>query len=229
MRLPEALSEGTFLRRLGRFSCLVEVNGGQEKVHLANSGRLATVLLPGRKVWLKPAPAAGRQTRYDLAIVESGEGLVSVDARVPEELVREALEGRRLPHFQEYATFRRGAALEGRRLDFRLSGDLGECLLEVKSCTLVEQGRALFPDAPTLRGTEHVKLLARCRQGRDAAAVVFVVQMESAHSLSPNRRIDPAFCAALGEAREAGVLLYAFKCQVTPQEVKLAAEIPVYL
>lgn len=228
MRLPQPLSEGVFLRRLSRFTCLVEVDARQEKVHLANSGRLATVLLAGRRVWLQPAPAAGRQTRYDLALVDTGEGLVSVDARVPEELVGEALEERRLPHFQEYVTFRRGAALEGRRLDFRLSGAPGECLLEVKSCTLVHQGRALFPDAPTLRGMEHLKLLARCRR-RCAAAVVFVVQMENADSLSPNSRIDPAFGAALQEAHEAGVLVCAFKCKVTPHEVELAGEIPVYL
>lgn len=229
MRFAAPLSEGTFLRRLSRFSCLVEVDGGQEKVHLANSGRLATVLLAGRKVWLKPAPAAGRQTHYDLAIAESGEGLVSVDARVPEVLVGEALECRRLPHFQEYGAFRRGAALEGRRLDFCLSGGPGECLLEVKSCTLAQQGRALFPDAPTLRGAEHVKLLTRRRRDGAAAAVVFVVQMECAGSLSPNSSVDPGFSAALRQAYEAGVLLCAFKCKVTPREVHLDAEIPVCL
>ena len=39
------------------------------------------------------------------------------------------------------------------RIDFVLDG----ILLEVKGCSLVKDGVALFPDAPTERGTRHVE------------------------------------------------------------------------
>ncbi|TET39741.1 MAG: hypothetical protein E3J65_03190 [Dehalococcoidia bacterium] len=78
--------------------------------------------------------------------------MVSVDARVPGKLVYEALLRGALPHFKGYSSIYREATLGQSRLDFLISSSSRFCFLEVKSVTLVRQGRALFPDAPTLRG-----------------------------------------------------------------------------
>ena len=68
---------------------------------------------------------------------------------------------------------------------------------------------ARFPDAPTARGKRHVEELTdRVRRG-DAAMVLFVVQRDDARRVGPYRAIDPAFAAALGAARAAGVMLRA--------------------
>ncbi|MBS7637348.1 DNA/RNA nuclease SfsA, partial [Candidatus Bathyarchaeota archaeon] len=57
--------------------------------------------------------------------------------------------------------------------------------LEVKSCTLVENGVALFPDAPTSRGERHMKTLIKALEfGR--AAVLFLVQRGDAEVFRPN-------------------------------------------
>jgi sugar fermentation stimulation protein A len=49
---------GRFWRRPNRFAALVEVEGGRERVHVRNSGRLRELFTPGRVVLLEPAAHA---------------------------------------------------------------------------------------------------------------------------------------------------------------------------
>lgn len=101
------------------------------------------------------------------------------------------------------------------------------CLVETKSCNLVEGDVALFPDAPTQRGSRH---LAELRDAVDAgcrAAVVWFVQRDDAAVLRPHHHADPAFARALAEAVVAGVEVYAYRCVVTPEAVLVTGSIPV--
>ena len=53
------------------------------------------------------------------------------------------------------------------RIDFLLTNQENKkMLLEVKGCTLVEDGIAKFPDAPTLRGKKHLEELDIFKGGR---------------------------------------------------------------
>ena len=101
------------------------------------------------------------------------------------------------------------------------SGPRGRVYVETKSATLVRGGRALFPDAPTTRGTKHVRTLMKAVDEGHGAAVVFVVQRDDATCLSPNRDADPEFTSALEEAQRKGVGVYAYVCRVTTEEISL--------
>jgi sugar fermentation stimulation protein A len=101
---------------------------------------------------------------------------------------------------------RRGSS----RFDFLLQRQNGEeMLVEVKSVTLVQNGLALFPDAPTTRGTRHVRELEQAVQSGTRAAVLFVVQRDDARAVAPHAGIDPEFTHALQSAAACGVLLRA--------------------
>ncbi len=102
-------------------------------------------------------------------------------------------------------------------------------MLETKSVTLVVGGVGLFPDAPTERGTKHLRSLGHAVQSGHRAAVVFVVQRADAVAFSPNDTADPEFGAALRRAVEAGVEAYAYACQVSLEGVTLAQPLPVRL
>lgn len=115
------------------------------------------------------------------------------------------------------------------RIDFEVVFRGRRALVEVKSATLVEKGRAFFPDAPTARGARHLNELAsHCRKG-GRALVVFVVQRDDARSLSPHAANDPVFAAALSRAVRAGVRVLAFVCRVGPDGIRLDRRIPVVL
>ena len=229
MKITARLVPATFVKRDNRFRVTVQMEGHLVWAHLPNSGRLRELLIPGRHVLLAPAQAPGRRTRYDLLMVDLDGTLVSIDARKPGPLLHEALQAGRLEEFAGYTQVRREVGYGQSRLDLALEGgpDGGRCFIEAKSVTLVEDGVALFPDAPTQRGRRHLGELARARADGHRAAVVFVVQRDDAIRFSPHDEADPAFGQALREAAQAGVEVYAYKCRVSEGEVALDAPLPV--
>jgi sugar fermentation stimulation protein A len=227
MMLPE-LIPARFLRRDNRFRVTVQVQGKEYAAHLPNSGRLRELLTSGRQVWLTPANKLGRRTAFDLQLVEMESGLVSVDARLPNHLFAEAIQTGSIPGFrfpEVEAEVRYGSS----RLDFRLSGPDAVCWVEVKSVTLVEDGTAMFPDAPTERGSRHLGALVELRRQGNLAAAVFVIQRNDAFSFSPNKEADPDFSEALRAAASAGVQVRAFICRVSLRELVITEEIPTVL
>ena len=230
MKLHPELVEARFLTRLNRFAALMELDGREVMVHVANSGRLGELLEPGRRMLLAPAPGEHRKTQFDLALVDLDSTLVSADSRLPNALVAEALEQGDLPPFADYPQVRREVTYGESRLDLMLEGAGGRCYLETKSVTLVvDEGVAQFPDAPTYRGVKHLRTLSQAVADGHRAAAVFVVQRSDARSLTPHDTADPEFGAALRSAHAAGVEVYAYRCQVTPEEIRLADPIPVNL
>lgn len=227
IRFPQALVPGRFLRRLNRFAALVEVAGRRELVHVRNSGRLHELFTPGRRVLLDPARTAGRRTRFTLALVHLPSGWVSADAHLPNALVEEALCRKAVPGFRGYRFLRREPVIGRNRADFLLARGGRECLLEVKSVTLVEEGTALFPDAPTVRGRMHLEHLIAARRRGLGAAILFVIQRSDATAFAPNRTADRAFADALCRAAGAGVRIGAMTCRVSPEGVRLAGAVPV--
>lgn len=225
MKMPP-LIPGEFVRRDNRFRATVRVNGRYATAHVPNSGRLGELFTPGRPVWLREAASATRKTPYDLKLVEFAGVLVSVDARLPNPLFAEAIKSGHLPEFA-YPTVQPEVTQGDSRFDFYLSGPQGGCWVETKSVTLVEDGVARFPDAPTERGRRHVETLtALCRQGQ-RAAVVFIIQRPDAASFAPHETADPAFAAALRAAAQAGVEVRAYTCAVTLNEIRLETAVPV--
>jgi sugar fermentation stimulation protein A len=229
MKLADDVKQGTFLRRENRFTCLVKLGRRTETVYLPNSGRLETVLLPGTRVFVVERESPSRTTKYDLAVAALDGGFVSVDDRVPAELVNDALVKGTLSPFAQYSTIRREVARGRSRLDFLVSSRVSECFLEVKSVTLVQDGVARFPDAPTLRGRQHMQSLIWAKKEGYQAAVVFVIQRDDAESFSPNDEIDADFGQAVRQAQRAGVGLYAYRCGVTSREIELTGQVPVKL
>lgn len=229
MRLPPGLVAATVVRRLNRFAVEVALPGGLTVAHLPNSGRLRELLAPGTPALLVPRSQSGRKTAFDLLLVRPGESWVSADARLPNALAREALESGAIRPLAGLAVLRSEVPFGGSRVDFLLAGRGRRCLLETKSVTLVEDGVALFPDAPTARGTRHVRGLAAARAQGLEAAVLFVVQRPDALEFRPHEEADPAFARALREAAAAGVMVMAYGCQVSPEEARIAAPLPVRL
>ena len=229
VRFRPPLVVGQFVRRLNRFAALVRVGGHEEVVHVRNSGRLRELLIPGRAVLLESAQREARRTRFTLALVRLDDGYVSVDAHLANAVIEAALRQGALPGCRGARLLRREPAMGRRRADFLVALSGRRCLVEVKSVTLVENGVALFPDAPTARGRAHLSHLAAARRRGMEAVVLFVIQRSDALVFAPNHKTDPQFAAALGRARRAGVCVRAMTCRVTRGGVWLDGCVPVRL
>ena len=225
----DSLVEARFLQRINRFAATVELGGGETLVHVANSGRMRELLVTGRRVLLRPVAGNHRKTAFDLAIVDLDHALVSTDARLPNRLVYEAIRDGRLPPFAGFDGIRPEVTYGESRLDLALRGPTGTCYVEAKSVTLVEEGVALFPDAPTTRGRKHMISLARAVACGHRAAVVFVVQRGDAGAFTPSDTADPEFGRTLRESLDRGVEAYAYRCHVTEDEIVLADPLQIRL
>ena len=219
----EQVRKGIFLARPNRFIAHVLVDDTETVCHVKNTGRCRELLVPGAAVYLEKGTNPNRKTAYDLIAVEKNGKLINMDAQAPNKVFAEwALQ------FDPTATAVHSEYRFGQsRLDFCLETPRGLHLVEVKGVTLEEDGTALFPDAPTLRGIKHLEGLSRAAAQGFACCVLFVVQFSPAAAFAPNRRTHPAFADALRAARDAGVRVLAYDCAVTPESMVLRAPVPV--
>ena len=217
---------GTFLKRPNRFIAHIEINGKEEICHVKNTGRCRELLTPGAKVYCLDAQSPTRKTRYDLIAVQKGCRLINMDSQAPNTAVKEWLSAGGLGKLENLrAESKHGDS----RFDFSFQKDGIPCFLEVKGVTLETDSVCAFPDAPTLRGTKHLReLTALAKQGY-GAYVLFVIQMSDVSCFQPNDTTDPAFAAALRQAAQAGVQILATDCAVTPDTMTLRAPVPVHL
>ncbi len=230
MKWGKPFFEGTFVSRVSRFSALVQKDRKEINVYLPNSGRLQELLIYGRPCWITPANASPRKTQMDLALLDIEGHLVSIDARVPNRLLREILISAPPEELKGYPFLRTEVLLGKSRLDFLLSnGNGSNFYIEAKSVTLVKDGQAFFPDAPTLRGSQQLKDLIRAKEAGHRAAIVFIVQRPDAKVFSPHEEADPPFAVALRVAARLGVEIYAYACKVTLEEITISHRLEILL
>lgn len=202
------LVSGHFEERVKRFLCRVNVNGSTKIAFLPHTGRLQDILVRGAPVTLRRVPYRPR-VEYDIVVVFHGDTPIIVDSRLPNAIVAEAIAEGKLPEFAGYLSIKQEVRVGTSRLDFMLE-DEKPCYLEVKGCTLAINSFALYPDAPTLRGAEHLRLLTTLRKRKQRAAVLFLATRPDVQAFRVNEEVDPEFARELGRAKSAGVEVYAY-------------------
>lgn len=213
----ERVKEAVFLARPNRFIAQVELEGREETIHVKNTGRCGEILIPGTQVWVQESDNPNRKTKYDLITARKGSRLINIDSQAPNKLFREFAESGGFP--EKFDTLRPEYKWGSSRFDFLLTSGEKKTLVEVKGVTLEFDGRAYFPDAPTERGTRHLRELAEASRQGLGACVCFIVQMEDILSVQANFTTDPDFGNALKAAADAGVRLMAVGCNVTETTV----------
>jgi sugar fermentation stimulation protein A len=225
---------GTFRERINRFVARIQLeDGGERLVHVASSGRMTELLVPGAPAVIEGEGKPGQKTAGRLAMVRHGQAWVSVDTSIPGKLLRRAFAEGVIPAFAGYTNVRPEYTYGESRIDFLLTAPhLPPCLVEVKSVTsaLPAPDGALvarFPDAPTARGARHLRELAAAVAEGYRAAVFFVAQRADVTVFGPWDEIDPEFGDTLRSVTLAGVEAHAWKMRVQPGEIVLAGPLPL--
>ena len=191
---------GKFVDRPNRFTANVEIDGVTETVHVKNTGRLSSLLIPGNTVSLEKSANPNRKTKYDLIAVEDPKlGWVNVDSQVPNKVVLEWLKTK----------------------DYDFIKDGTKYLMEVKGCTQEIDGIGYFPDAPTDRGVRHLRELMKAVSEGYKCYVAFVIPMTGITEVRPNAEIHREFAETFYEAKAAGVEVLNLTCRVTRDELEI--------
>ena len=179
--------------------------------------------------WYSDSGNPKRKYRHTLEITTTPEGaLAGVNTGRANALVEEAIVAGVVRELQGYESLRREVNYgeENSRIDLLLSGELGECYVEVKNVTLAEGARGLFPDAVSARGAKHLRELQKLSEAGVRAVLFYCVQHSQIASVEAAREIDPAYAAALDEAVAAGVEVIAYRAQLGGEEIRLTEAIP---
>ncbi|MBT1070803.1 DNA/RNA nuclease SfsA [Pelotalea chapellei] len=230
MKLPPLIT-GVLVKRYKRFLAdVILEDGSLTTVHCPNSGSMKGCAEPGSRVYLSRSPNLKRALPLTWELVESCGVWAGINTCLPNRLTREAIENGAVVELQGYTTIRPEVPYgEASRIDLLLENSEGRCFVEVKNVTLVDDNRALFPDAVTTRGQKHLHELMRVVREGDRGVIFFTVQRSDGHSVSPADLIDPEYGRLLRQAIENGVEALAYRAVVTPQEIVLTERLPVLI
>ncbi len=210
-----------FVRRVNRFLCLVKLGKEEKGAVLRNTGRLNELLHEGREVYIR-SKTTGKY-RYELVLAKTETGLVCLDSHMPPSLLIEYMHRTGEPW--RCSEIKREFKVGSSRFDLLIDKKI---LVETKSVNLVKNSVALFPDAPTERGTKHIRELMKLST-RFEPALVFIVQRQDATYFSPNYRRDPQFAEVLKRFYDEGFTVKAFLCKVSLRNIEIYREIPVII
>lgn len=230
MNLPHLIS-GSLVKRYKRFLAdVVLEDGGTVTVHCPNSGSMKGCAAPGSPVLLSRSSNPGRKYPYTWELVLVNGFWVGINTALPNHLVHEAIGNGTVTELQGYSSIRPEVPYgEHSRIDLLLEGPSGRCFVEVKNVTMVENNRALFPDAVTTRGQKHLNELMRVVREGDRGVIFFTVQRGDGGSVSPADSIDPEYGRLLRLAMSCGVEAFAYRASVSPREIFLTTGLPITL
>ncbi|MGH4118926.1 DNA/RNA nuclease SfsA [Clostridium sp.] len=230
MFINERVFIAKFTSRPNRFQAYVNLNGVELMVHVPNTGRCSEILTPGSKVLLREELNPSRKTLYDLIAVYKNSKIINIDSQIPNKVVDEALKNRKIQKLIKYNIVQREKTFGNSRFDFRLSNNLDEVYyLEVKGVTFEVDGKTMFPDAPTERGRKHILELIEAKKAGFGAGILFLIQMSNISEFSPYDAMDQAFGDTLRAAKENGVDIFAYECEVGEKFITLSLPVPVIL
>ena len=226
--------KGIFKNRPNRFIAEVEVDGKLEIAHVPNTGRCKELLVEDAIVWLEPSNNPNRKTKYSLHFVGNKGVLVSLYSHQANSIVYDAIKDGKIKELSGYTHHQREKTVDNSRIDIYLANEEDDCCglsflvepcyVEVKGVTLIVDGEARFPDAPTERGAKHLKELIKLKKQGNRCVVFFLIQHPAGNFFRPNWDNDPNFSKTLNEAYDVGVEILVYRCDNRLDGIELVSE-----
>jgi sugar fermentation stimulation protein A len=226
MDFTPPLQHGRLIKRYKRFLTDIILDDGSEiTIHCPNTGSMKNCLYPGQSVWFSESDNPKRKYRHTFEIMQSDQDhLIGVNSARANALAEEAINSGIITELTGYSTLQREVKYgeENSRIDILLTRkDRPKCYIEIKSCTLLEQGEGYFPDAVTTRGQKHLRELIQMVQQGHRAVLLFVVQHSGISTVKPAAHIDPQYADLLNKAINQGVEVLAYQTLLSPQASRI--------
>lgn len=216
------LIQGRLVKRYKRFLADVELEDGSVvTAHCPNSGSMKGCKEEGAPVWISESDNPRRKLKYTWEVLRTRESYIGINTMVPNRLVRDAAAAGAIEELAMYSKVTPEVKTsEGTRLDLMLEDDEGNrCYVEIKNCTLVEDGIAMFPDAVTTRGQKHLDELVELKKAGHRAVIFYLIQRMDAGSFTPAAAIDPVYADKLSRAADCGVEIITRDVTIDPDAV----------
>lgn len=230
---------GIFQDRPNRFLGIVDIIDSKTgkvtskgvKAHVHDPGRLKEILYPGNKVLMKKPSQKSmitRKTSWDIIAGLVGNQWILVHSGYHRKISEAILKNHKISPFGKLKSYTPEVRFGHSRLDFLLTKKTGKNIyVEVKGCTLTIDDRALFPDAPTERGSRHMESLIDARKSGFEAALLILVFRADSRCFAPNEETDKKFAEIFKKAIRNGVSVYPLVLCYEKGKIYFQKAIPV--
>ena len=206
------LNKGIFLTRPNRFVSEIKYKNEIKLGHIHDPGRLTELLIKGKEVLF--TDSRGKLDHYVKAVKHQNEWIL-IDTALHSKIALKVFP--HLPEISKVKEIRKEVKIGKSRIDFVLDG----VPLEVKGVTLVKEDLALFPDAPTERGTRHIQEII------DNNGMLLFLVFRKASKFKPNFETDPKFFNKLSEARKKKVPIFVVQLSFDGKMIYYNGNIPL--
>lgn len=235
MKFPSPLFRGRLVKRYKRFLADVVLDDGTELTATCpNTGSMMGLTAPGSVVWLSTSDSPTRKYAHTWEMIENdlgaGPELVGINTNHPNKIVTEAILAGKVPELSGFADLKREVKYGvSSRIDILLEDPKkGLAYVEIKNVHLMRKaGLAEFPDSVTERGVKHLHELSAMVEAGHRAVMVYLIQRADAKKLSLAADIDPIYAAALKTAKKAGVEAFAYRCDLSVDDIELSKAVPI--
>ncbi len=153
---------------------------------------------------------------------------IGTDTQIANGIVEKILQESLFDCFDGYNTIKKEVTIvPGTRIDFLLTGNKGECFIEVKSATVVKDSTARYPDSITPRGLKHIEVLTKKALEGKRAIQIFIVQRNDAKDFAINESCFPAYTEAFQKALLAGVEVLVIAVSISPKGIRYPRILPI--
>lgn len=220
--------KGIFLKRPNRFIAQVLIDGKEETVHVKNTGRCKELLMPGANIILEDCSHnKNRKTKYSLIAVWKNDILVNMDSQVPNKVVYDAITQNKIKELLNLDLVKREVTYVNSRYDIYFEDENKKGFMEIKGVTLENNDIAMFPDAPTSRGTKHVLEMIEAVKNGYRGIIFFLIQMKGPKVFRLNKEMDKKFSDAVNLAKEKGVEVLVYDSIVTENSISIGSQVKI--
>lgn len=228
MVFKEKLIAATLLKRYKRFLADVVLDDGSVlTAYCPNTGSMRSCSTPGSRVYLSYSASKTRKYPHTLEMIREADTWIGVNTGLTNSIVTEAIRQGKIGELGQVENIATEVKVSAKsRLDVAVVAAGKTIYIEVKNCSLVENGIAMFPDAVTARGTKHLLELKELVSNGCGGIIFYLVQRMDAKSFAPASHLDPLYARTLAEVCEQGVQVVVYQAEVTPEEIEVVGPLP---
>jgi len=229
MQFTKSLIKGKLVKRYKRFFADIKVNKEVITAHCPNTGSMMGLLDINNDVWISKNDDPKRKLKYTLEIIKAKNNLVGVNTHLANKIVAEGLKNNSFKEFSNLKNIQPEVFYNKEtRFDFLVSKNNKKIFIEVKNVTLCRNNKdSEFPDAPTSRGTKHIKTLMDASKKGFKTYVLFLVQIENMKYFKIAKDIDKDYYENYLIAKKSGVQFLAYRCKIDTKQIKIDKKIKI--
>ena len=229
MEFTKSLIKGKLVKRYKRFFADIKLNKKIITAHCPNTGSMMGLISANNDVWISKSDNPKRKLKFTLEIIKVKNNLVGVNTHLANKIVHNALTHNLIDEFKKCDQIKPEVFFNKEtRFDFLVNKKNKKIFLEVKNVTLFRSDKiAEFPDAITSRGSKHLKTLIDAIKKGYKSYIVFLVQIQGMKYFKIANDIDNEYYQNYLIAKKAGVNFLAYRCKISPKEIRIEKKLKI--